>query len=254
MAEVHPDAGGRTTHTTVHQVLNAERESAFARYWKLTFADAGPLQFALFELATMFLLPATGGLGLWLRKKLLRRFFGAFGASAIIGRNCVFRHPNRIFLGDSVTIDDNCLLDARGCGSEGLHIGDHTIVSRGCTVKSKGGGIRIGRRVNIGGATQIVSHSGIGIGDDVAIGAACQINGGTFAIEEYSKRPSQRTPVSYGPIEIGPGAWLATGVLVLDGARIGDGSVISAGSVVTQAVEPRCVAQGNPARKVFSIR
>lgn len=254
MADVRPNVERPTTYTTVHEVLNSECESAFARYRKLTFADATFMRFALFELATIFLLPANGGVGLWLRKKLLRHFFGAFGRSAIIGRNCVFRHPNRIFLGDSVTVDDNCLLDARGCGSEGLHIGDHTIVSRGCTIKSKAGGIRIGRRVNIGGATQIISHSGIGIGDDVGIGGACQISGGTFAIQEFSKPPAQRTPVSNGPIEIGSGAWLATGVLVLDGVRIGEGSVISAGSVVTQAVGPRCVAQGIPAKKVFTLR
>lgn len=254
MAEVRTSSERLTTHVTVHEVLHAENESSFARYRKLTFADATFMQFVLFELATIFLLSANGGVGLWLRKKLLRYFFGAFGRNAIIGRNCVFRHPNRIFLGDSVAIDDNCVLDARGCGLEGLHIGDKTIVSRGCIIKSKAGGIRIGRHVNIGDMTQIISHSGVWIGDGAGIGGACQISGGTFGMEEFSKPPAQRTPISNGPIEIGSGAWLATGVLVLDGVCIGEGSVISAGSVVTQSIEPRCVAKGVPAKKVFTIR
>ncbi|HEX2459036.1 MAG TPA: acyltransferase [Vicinamibacterales bacterium] len=252
--EAPATAGARTTHGTVRDVLISEHESALTRYRRLTIADAGVGRFVLFEVATMFLLPMPGAAGLLLRRKLLRRFFGACGRNVVIGRNCVFRQPQRIFLGDSVVIDDNCLLDARGCGSEGMQIGDETIVSRDCSIKSKAGGVRIGRRVNIGGGAHLVSHGGITIGDHAAIGAACQINGGTFALEDFAKPPTERTPVSNGPIEIGAGVWLATNVVVLDAVRIGDGSVVSAGSVVAQAVEPHCVAQGNPAKKVFTIR
>ena len=35
-----------------------------------------------------------------------------------MGRNCTFRHPSRISLGDNVTIDDNTLIDARGAERE----------------------------------------------------------------------------------------------------------------------------------------
>lgn len=241
-------------HGTVRDFLAEQRGSAFTRYRALTFPDASLFQFMLFELATMFLLPAPGALGLLLRRKLLGTFFGSMARNVIIGRNCTFRHPRRIFLGDSVVIDDDCLLDARGCGADGLRIGDSSIVSRGCTIKSKGGGVRIGRRVNIGGASHIVSHCGISIGDDTAIAGACQINGGTFALAEFSKPPSERTPVSAGPIEIGHGVWLATAVVVLDGVRIGDDSIVSAGSVVTQPVPARTVVQGNPAKKIFALR
>lgn len=244
----------QSAHGTVRDVLSAGGASAWNRYRALTFADAGFWRFVLFELATVFLLPLPGAAGLLLRRRLMRSFLGAVGRNVIIGRSCVFRQPNRIFLGDSVTIDDYCLIDARGCGPEGLRIGDETIVSRGCTIKSKAGSISIGRRVSIGGASQIISHSGVEIGDDAAIAAACQLNGGTFAFEEFSKPPSARQSISRGPIRIGRGSWLATGVLVLDAASVGDGSVVSAGSVVTQAIEPLTVVQGNPARKVFVIR
>jgi len=247
-----PNAPGPRTHGTVRDLLDDDRSSAFERYRRLTFPSAGPA-FVLFELATMFLLPAGGALGLWLRRALLRPFFGACGRNVIIGRHCVFRHPERIFIGDSVTIDDHCLLDARGCGAQGLRLGDHTIVSRGCSIKSKAGPIQIGRGVNIGAATQIVSHSGIVIGEAAAIAGGCHITGGTFDLAEFARPPAQRAPVSQGPIEIGAGAWLATNVTVVDAVRIGEGAVVSAGSVVTQSVAPRTVVQGNPAKKVFSI-
>jgi acetyltransferase-like isoleucine patch superfamily enzyme len=244
----------RTTHGTVRDMFAAGNRSAWSLYRALTFADAGFWRFVLFELASMFILPMPGAAGLFLRRRLMRRFFGSFGRNVIIGRNCVFRHPNRILLGDSVSIDDNCVVDARGCGREGLRIGDGTIVSRGCTIKSKQGDIVIGRRVAIGGSTQIISHAGIEIGDDTGIGGACQINGGTFDFDEFNKPPPERKPMSRGPIRIGKGSWLATGVLVLDAASVGDGAVVSAGSVVTQAVQPLTVVHGNPARKVFVIR
>lgn len=247
-------AKGPTTHGTVREILDEPSRGAFARYRELTMSGTGVLRFLLYELVSFVVFPLPGAIGYALRRKLLKPFFGACGRGVIIGRSCIFRHPNRIRLGDAVTIDDYCLIDARGCGSAGLSIGSRTIVSRGCTVKSKAGEIKIGARVNIGTGTQIVSHSGIYIHDDVAIAGGCHLTGGTFHLSEFSKQPAERHPMSTGPIEIGAGSWLATGVIVLDGVAIGEGAVVSAGSVVTHEVESRTVVQGNPAKKVFAIR
>jgi acetyltransferase-like isoleucine patch superfamily enzyme len=237
----------------VRDVIGSPRASAFRRYRALTFPEGGAILFSMYELATMFVLPAPGALGLLLRRKLLRPFFGAFGRNVIIGRNCVFRHPRKIFLDDDVAIDDNCMLDARGC-EEGMRIGAGTIIGRDCVIKSKAGAVRIGRNVNIGARTYAVSHSGLSIGSDVGIAGGCFLNGGTFGFEEFRKPPPERRPTSTGPIEIDTGAWLATGVTVLDGVRIGANAVISAGSVVTRNVRARTVVQGNPAKQVFEIR
>src|SRR5688572_22522173 len=76
--------------------------SALRRYRSVTYPQGSLLRFWLFEAAVMFLLPLPGGLGLALRQKLLRPFFGGFGKNVIIGRNCVFRNPQRIFIGDHV--------------------------------------------------------------------------------------------------------------------------------------------------------
>jgi acetyltransferase-like isoleucine patch superfamily enzyme len=242
------------SHGTIRDVFGQPRGSALSRYRALTFPDGGVLRFVLYELATMFILPMPGALGLLLRRRLLRPFFGALGRNVIIGRNCVFRHPRRIFLGDAVAIDDNCMLDARGCGAEGLRIGENTIIGRECVIKSKAGGIRVGRRVNLGARTYMVSHSGLSIGDDVGVAGGCFLNGGTFALEEFGKPPPERRPTSAGAIEIGTGAWLATTVTVLDGVRVGENAVVSAGSVVTRNVPAGTVVQGNPAKKIFEIR
>jgi len=242
------------TVTGIRSLLSEEQGSSLARYRRLTMGDTGFVRFALFELAGLLLLPLPGALGLVLRRSLLPRFFGAFGRSVVIGRNCVFRHPNRIFLDDSVVIDDNCVLDARGTGSEGLHLGRGTILNRGSIVQSKGGPIRIGERASIGAGCHLVSWSGLAIGDDCALAGGCHLSAGTYPLEELGKPPSERTAVSAGPIELGAAVWLATGVIVLDGVHVGDNAVVAAGSVVTQDVPSRAIVQGNPARKIFAIR
>lgn len=231
-----------------------QKISNFARYRQLVYPTSSLIRFLLFELATMLLLPMPGGLGLMLRRKLLKPFFGSIGNNVIIGRNCVFRYPQHIFIGDWVVIDDNCLLDARGAGEEGLRLSQGVLLSRGVQVKSRGGGVHIGRDVNVGDGTQINSEAGIWIGDGAGISGACHVAGGTFSMGEFNRPATQRTSTSAGPIRIEPGVWIAIGVMVLDGVSIGRDSIIAAGSVVTRSVPARCIAEGNPARKVFDIR
>jgi acetyltransferase-like isoleucine patch superfamily enzyme len=249
-----PESADSASPGKIREILKTGEASAFARYRALTFPSGSVLKFWLFELATMLLLPLPGGLGIVLRRKLLRRFFGSMGRNVIIGRNCVFRNPHQIFIGDGVIIDENALLDARGTGPEGLRLAAGVLVSRGVQIKSKGGAISLGRDVTIGDGSTVISQTGIFIGDGVAVAHACHIAGGTFAMQEFSKPAPQRKTTSAGPISIGSGSWLATGVLVLDGVKIGENSIVSAGSVVSRNVSERCVVSGNPAKKIFEIR
>lgn len=253
-----PSSSTQTTGSSppgkVREILKSGEGSPLARYRALTFPTGSSLQFWLFELATMLLLPMPGGLGIVLRRKLLRSFFGAVGRNVIIGRNCVFRNPRQIFLGDGVVIDENSLLDARSAGSEGLRLDAGVLISRGVQVKCKGGPVALGKDVTIGDGSTVISQSGIYIGDGAAIAHACHIAGGTFEMQEFSKPAPERRTTSSGPIRIGAGTWIATGVLILDGVCVGTNAIVSAGSVVTRAVLDRCLVSGNPAKKVFEIR
>ena len=239
---------------TIRALLDEQSGSTYERYRRLTVGDRGLFYFIANELACLFLLPLPGALGYFLRKVLFTRLLGSCGRGVIIGRSCVFRHASSIFLDDNVVIDDECVLDARGAGPEGMRIGTGVIVSRGVIVQSKGGGIVIGAGSSIGAGSHLVSWSGIRIGTDVALAGGCAISAGTYAVTEFLKRPSERAPVSAGPVVIGPGAWVATRAMILDAVEIGDDAIVSAGSVVTSNVPARTVVQGNPARKVFTIR
>jgi len=104
----------------------------------LTVGDMGTLKFVCYELLTMLVMPMPGGLGFLLRKKLYRYFLGRIGSGAIIGRNVTIRHPNKVFLGDNVTIDDGCIVDGRG-SDDGVVLDDGVMINRNCMVLAKNG-------------------------------------------------------------------------------------------------------------------
>ena len=55
-------------------------------------------------------------------------------------------------------------------------------------------------------------------------------------------------------VHIGRDVWLGTNVCVLDGVTIGSGAIVSPNSVVSMDLPERAIAQGNPAKVVFTRR
>jgi acetyltransferase-like isoleucine patch superfamily enzyme len=238
----------------IRNILMDQKGSALEKYKALTVGDVGMSRFLYYEFITWLLGSQAGALGLLLRKKMYKGLFKNFGRNIIIGRNCVFRHPSKISLGDNVVIDDNSILDARGCEDEGMVIADGVMVNRGCAIQSKGGDIKVGEGVNLGADSQLVSWCGISIGTGTAIAGGCYISAGTYKLDDFSTPISQRQPYTSGPVVIGENVWVATRTTILDGVEIGDNAVLSAGAVVTSNIGAKALAQGNPAKIVFQGR
>ena len=237
----------------IRTILMDPEGSALQKYKMLTVGDVGMMSFVFYEFITWLLGARSGAIGILLRRKLYKRLFKHVGRNVIIGRNCIFRHPSKISLGDNVVIDDNSVLDARGCENE-MRLADGVMVNRNCAIQSKGGDIVIGKGVNVGAGSQFVSWSGIEIGEGVAIAGGCYISAGSYRMDDFSTPNAERQPYSNGPVKIGSQAWLATRVTVLDAAEIGEHAVISAGAVVTGKIPDKAVAHGNPAKVVFQGR
>ena len=111
----------------IRDKISKSHTSPLKVYRELTTGKVSFFNFIFYELITSILGPMPGGLGFFLRKKFYPRLFKKVGRGFIIGRNVVIRHPKNIEIGDFVTIDDNCVVDGRGAGEEGLIIEDNVI-------------------------------------------------------------------------------------------------------------------------------
>lgn len=203
-----------------------------------------------YELLTGLLGPIPGGLGFLLRKHGYRRLFAASGAGLVVGRQVVVRHPAKIVLGAGVTIDDNCLIDARGAPPAGFRLGNDVIVGRNSIIQSKSGPVVIGERSSIGANSVIVSVSGVEIGDAVLMAGGCYVSTGTYPTDDLTRPIMDNDVRSRGPVRIGDGSWIGTGAVILDGVTIGRDAVVGAGAVVTRDVPARMIVAGVPARPV----
>lgn len=232
----------------IREILAKGRESPFKTYMDLTLGQAAFSRLLLYELLTGFVGLMPGGIGFYLRKKLYPLLFKKVGKDLIIGRNVVIRHPDKIELGNNVTIDDNCLIDGRGSGDTGVVLEDNVIINRNCMVQAKAGPIRFGKRTSIGSNSTIVSMDGVELGETVLVAGGCYISAGAYHFDDVDLAVMDQGAYSKGPIRIGSKAWLGTGVIVLDGVKIGSGAVIGAGAVVANDIPENAVAVGVPAK------
>lgn len=224
-------------------------KSDLRRYADLVCGE-GSSYWSLFkyELLTCLLAGRRGALGLFLRKKLYPCLFKECGRGVIFGRNLTIRNGKNIVLGDRVVIDDDCVLDARGAGEDGVRIGSGTILNRAVSVQAKIGPVHIGEACDIGMHSDVHAQGGVFIGDKVVLGGGGKISGGVFQIDRSDDDGREQDRTTRGPIRIDSKCLIGMGSMFLDGVHVGEGVVIGAGSVVLKDVPAYCVAAGQPAR------
>lgn len=84
--------------------------------------------------------------------------------------------------------------------------------------------------------------------DKITIGANAVVSQGAFLCGASHDISSPTMELTYAPISIGRGAWVASRAFVGMGVTIGEGAVVGACAVVTKDVEPWSVVAGNPAK------
>ena len=225
--------------------------SALTRYQDLIVGSRSWARLIYFELC-MLVTNLRGALGLFLRKLLWPRLFGACGKGVTFGAGVVLRHPQRIHLGDRVVVSEGCILDARNPDSERvIVIHDDVNLANEVMLSAKKGSIEIG--ANCGLNARVIIHSVAGnpvrMGEDVVIGPLCYLaGGGDYHTDRLDIPIAQQGIKDLGGIEIGPGAWLAASVTVTDGVRLGAGCIAAAGAVITKDVPDLAVVGGVPAK------
>ena len=237
----------------IRDKLSKAKTSPLKTYIELTVGEAKFSYFLLYEFLTSLFGGFPGGAGFLFRKKLYPFLLKSVGNGFILGRNVTLRHPQRIQLGNNVTIDDNCVLDGRGEDNLGIRLSDKVIINRNCMLLAKSGHIHLGKRSTIGSNSVIVSMAGVDIGNAVMAAGGCYISAGSYHIDNTSVPIMDQGAYSKGPIIIGDNVWIGTGAVILDGVKIGKNAVIGAGAVVNKDVPENAIVGGVPA-KVIRMR
>jgi len=239
----------KNAQTTFQTTITDERKSALQKYQDTVLGKSGIGYLIKFECIILLCSWVPGALGFLLRKLFYPSLFASVGRGVTFGRNLVLRHPHKMHIGNAVMIDDDCVLDAKGCQAGEFKIGNQVILSRGCVLSAKYGALSIGENTNFGANCLVYAAKHITIGRDTLFAAQCYIGGGQYHIEDPTQAPIQQSAEAQG-VTIGNGCWLGAGVKVIDGITVGDGVVLGAGAVVTKDIEPLAIAVGIPARVI----
>ena len=164
-----------------------------------------------------------------------RRRFYAFGWRSYVGRCDMLTNPRAIAIGRGVLIRKGARLEAV---DPDPHDGPKLIIGDGTAIQfyfhcGAAGRVTIGRNVLMGGRVYITDHD------------HCYDEPG------LSARENPRLIVA--PVEIGDGAFLGEGCVILKGVRVGKRAVVAANAVVTRDVPDFAVVAGVPAHVVRSI-
>jgi len=163
--------------------------------------------------------------------------FKSLGRESVIYRPMLICNADCIEIGDRVSIWDGVRLEA---------------------VRDRHGRtpvLIIGSNTNIEQDVHIVCHNRIIIGKDVSITGRCAIVDVTHPYQDINAgKIGNLIADDDSAVEIGDGAFLGYGAVILPNVRIGKRAVIGANSVVTRDVPDFSVAAGQPARviKVYS--
>jgi len=231
----------------IQKNLFDERKSAYRKYQDLVVGNRSFASLLKYEFICTFFGGMRGALGLALRRAVYPFLLGSVGRNVTFGMNVVLRHPHKIFFGDNVVIDDNCLLDAKGEANQGITIGSGVFIGRNSALHCKNGDIVIHDNVNIGFNCDIASSNRIEIGEKVLVAAYAYLVGGGHDHSRTDQAVMEQKRIAR-PILIEPRAWIGAGVTVLDGVTIGEGAIVGTGAVVNSDLPPNCLAVGMPAK------
>lgn len=160
-----------------------------------------------------------------------RPMFRSIGRKVVIYRPMLITNADCIAIGDQVSIRDGVRLEAirdvygrTPC----LMIGSNTLIEQG---------------------VQVVCHNRVIIGRDVSIAGRCAIVDVTHPYREVSDGNIGAYIANEDSfVEIGDGAFLGYGAVILPNVRIGKRAIIGANSVVTNDVPDFAVVAGIPAK------
>ncbi len=240
------ELGGERRQVGIQEAMEAGA-SPLRKYQDLVVGSRGLGRLVLHEAVMLVSSWVPGALGLLLRKLLYPLLLGSVGRGVVFGQGVVLRHPQKIRLGDGVTVDDLVVLDAKGTTNRGIDVGHGVFLGRGTILSCKDGDIAIGDHGNFGFHCEIFSGSSVTVGRHGLFAAQAYLVGGGHEFEQEGLAVIDQPRSSRG-ISLGDNVWVGAGAKVLDGVRIGSDAVVGANAVVNADLPDGAVAAGVPAR------
>ena len=156
--------------------------------------------------------------------------YGSKGKHSHIKKPLRIVGKKRIFLGENVTMLDNCRLETIRFWEKTqlngvLKIGNHTSFQQGC---------------------HIIAAKEIFIGNDCVFSAYIYISDCS-----HGYNPDENimdTKLEIKPVRIGNHCFIGIGSCIMPGVELGDYVVVGANSVVTKSTPSYCMIAGSPAR------
>lgn len=166
------------------------------------------------------------------------------------GHNCVIHGKLYINLFSTANVEiGNNLYISSGWGVNALCAN-----KRGMIYATHNASIKIGD--NVGMSSPVLwSHERITIGNYVKLGGNCILMDTDSHNLNYMIRRGQYTDWGKSaPIMIEDDVFIGMNCIILKGVTIGARSIIAAGSVVTKNIPADCIAAGNPAKVIRSLK
>ena len=147
------------------------------------------------------------------------------------------------------------------CNADCIEIGDYVSIWDGVRLEAVRDSfgrtplLTIGSNTGIEQGVHIVCHNRVAIGKDVSITARCAIVDVTHPYEDVRvANIGAKIANEDSFVEIGDGAFLGYGAVILPNVRVGRRAVIGANSVVTHDVPDFSIVAGIPAKliKIYS--
>jgi acetyltransferase-like isoleucine patch superfamily enzyme len=110
--------------------------------------------------------------------------------------------------------------------------------------------LTLGDRTYVGYSARVTALGGVHLGADVLLSDRVYLSDTGHVYEDVTM-PVGRQPLRLGRrLEIGDGAWIGVGAVVVGGLRVGRGAVVAANAVVRADVPDHAVVAGDPATVV----
>ncbi len=137
---------------------------------------------------------------------------------------------------------------------EGIHVGTFVKIGSYAVIEAlvpdRGVTVRIEDGAYIGHFTRITAVGEVVIGEEAMVADRVYISDTNHIYDDVTQ-PIKRQGLRDGRrVEIGPGAWIGIGAVVVGNLRIGENAIVGANAVVREDVPDRTVVAGNPARIV----